>query len=121
MLDQAPSFASVAREIGKPRLQLALEELADDVRRQISNAGFVPLRSDVRKDVKQLRTDAERLGKTLSRLSKERPLDLPFPRELDLPHARQSIRSLVGGVTKAYRSFLQRVVRQSIQAELPVQ
>jgi hypothetical protein len=95
MLDQTPSFASVAREIGKPRLQLALEELADDVRRQISLAGFVPLRSDVRKDVKQLRTDAERLDKTLTRLSKERPLDLPFPRDLDLPHARQSIRSLV--------------------------
>ena len=95
MLDQAPSFASVAREIGKPRLQLALEELADDVRREINFASFVPLRSDLRKDVNQLRTDAERLGKTLNRLSKERPLDLPFFRELDLPHARQSIRKLI--------------------------
>ena len=94
MLDQAPSFASVAGKIGKPRLQLALEQLAEDVRRQISNASFVPLRSDVRKDVKQLRADAERLGKTLSRLSKERLLDLPFPRELEL-FPRQSIRSLV--------------------------
>jgi hypothetical protein len=93
MLDQAPSFASVAREIGKPRLQLALEELADDVRKEINFASFVPLRSDVRKDVKQLRADAERLGKTLTRLSKERLLDVPFSRELELPHT--SIRKLI--------------------------
>ena len=95
MLDQAPSFASVAREIGKPRLQLALEELANDVRNEISNANFVPLRSDVRNDVNQLRTDAERLGKTLTRLSEERLLDLPFPRLLKSPRTRQSIRNLV--------------------------
>jgi hypothetical protein len=95
MLDQAPSFASVARRLGKPRLQLALEELADNVRNEISNANFVPLRSDVRNDVNQLRTDAERLGKTLTRLSEERLLDLPFPRLLKSPRTRQSIRNLV--------------------------
>jgi hypothetical protein len=95
MLDQAPSFASVALKIGKPRLQLALDELADDVRREINFAGFVPSRSDVRDDVNQLRTDAARLDKTLTRLSKERPIDLPFPRELEVPHTQQSIRKLI--------------------------
>jgi len=95
MLDQAPSFASVAGKIGEPRLERALEELADGIRREVNFARFISLRSDVRKDVKQLRADAERLGKTLSRLSKERLLDLPFDRELELPHTRQSIRNLV--------------------------
>jgi hypothetical protein len=95
MLDQAPSFDSVARKLGEPRLEWALEELADHLRREIRNASFVPLRSDVRNDVKQLRTDAERLDKTLTRLSKERVLDLPFPRELELRRTRQSIRKLV--------------------------
>jgi hypothetical protein len=93
MLDQALSFAGIARRLGEPRLELALEELADHVRREINFARFISLRSDVRKDVQQLRTDAERLDKTLSRLSKERLLDLPFPRELELPH--QSIHNLV--------------------------
>ena len=95
MLDQAPSFASVARRLGEPQLELTLEELADHVRREINFARFISLRSGVRKDVKQLRTDAERLGKTLSRLSKERLLDLPFPRELELSRTRQSTHNLV--------------------------
>jgi hypothetical protein len=92
---QAPSFASIARKIGEPRLEWALEELADHLRREIRNASFVPLRSDVRNDVKQLSADAARLDKTLTRLSKARLLDLPFPRELELRHTRQSIRKLV--------------------------
>ena len=95
MLDQAPSFASVARRLGEPQLELTLEELADHVRREINFARFISLRSGVRKDVKQLRTDAERLDKTLSRVSKKRLLDLPFPRELELPRTQQSIGNLV--------------------------
>jgi hypothetical protein len=95
MLDQSPSFASIAGKIGEPRLEWALEELADHLRREVRNASFVPLRSDVRKDVKQLRTDAERFDKTLTRLSRERLLALPFPRQLELRHTRQSIRKLV--------------------------
>jgi len=95
MLNQSPSFASVARKIGEPRLEWVLQELADDVRRQISFAGSVPLRSDVRKDVKQLRANAERFEKVLNRISK-RLLDLPFPRGLAfLPRTRQSIRKLI--------------------------
>jgi hypothetical protein len=42
-----------------------------------------------------LRADAERLGKTLSRLSDERLLDLPFPRLLKLFRTQQSVRNLV--------------------------
>ena len=95
MLDQSPSFASIARKIGEPRLEWALEELADHLRRDISNASLVPLRRDVRNDVKQLKADAARLDKTLTRLAEKRLLDLPFPRELEVRHARQSIRKLV--------------------------
>ena len=61
MLDQTPSFASVACRLGEPQLERALEELADNVRNEISNANLVPLRSDVRDDLNQLKADAERL------------------------------------------------------------
>jgi hypothetical protein len=80
---------------GEPRLEWVLEQLADDVRREISLAGLVPLRSDVRKDVMRLRTNAERFDKALNRISK-RLLDVPFPRGLAfLPRTRQSIRKLI--------------------------
>ena len=95
MLDQSPSFASIARKIGEPRLEWALEELADHLRRDISNASLVPLRRDVRNDVKQLKAGAARLDKTLTRLAEKRLLDLPFPRELELPRTQQSIGNLV--------------------------
>src|SRR6516164_2289497 len=95
MLDQTPSFASVACRLGEPQLERALEELADNVRNEISNANLVPLRSDVRDDLNQLKADAERLGKTLTRLFEEPLLDLPFPRLLKSSRTRQSIHNLV--------------------------
>lgn len=94
MLDQAPSFESVARKIGEPRLERVLKQLADEVRTEIHNANFVSLRSEVRSDVKQLKTNAARFEKALNRISK-RLLDLPISSLELLPYARQSIRNVI--------------------------
>jgi hypothetical protein len=94
MLDQTPSFASVARKIGEPRLERVLGKLAHDVRTEIHNANFVSLRSEVRSDVKQLKTNAERFEKALDRISK-RLLDLPIRGHEVLPYARQSLRKVI--------------------------
>src|SRR5437899_416652 len=55
MLDEATSFASVARKIGNGRLEKALRELASQVEIEIRNAKSRPLRAEVRNDVKRLK------------------------------------------------------------------
>jgi hypothetical protein len=71
-----------------------LEKLAVNIQNDIHNAKFVSLRSEVRSDVKQLKTNAERFEKALNRISK-RLSDLPLSSLELLPYARQSIHNVI--------------------------
>ena len=73
--NDAPSFASVAREIGEPRLELVLAQLARRVRIDIHNSKFVRKRSEIRSSVKKLKADARRFCRTMERV---RTFELPF-------------------------------------------
>jgi hypothetical protein len=89
-----PSFVDVARVIGDCRLEKALRELATTVETEIHNAGFVPLRADVRADVRRLKTEAKRFEIALNRVSK-RSLELPIRESECLPAARQAMHNIV--------------------------
>jgi hypothetical protein len=110
MLDEAPSFASVARKIGNGRLEKALRELASQVEIEIRNAKSRPLRAEVRNDVKRLKAETKRFENALKRMPL---LELPSRGIECLSTARQtihdvsafcdtalSITSAKGGVTK---------------------
>jgi len=91
MLDEAPSFASVANKIGDWRLEKVLQQLASQVEINIHNAKFVPLRAEIRSDVKRLKAETKRFENALKRI----PLmELPCT-EIDcLPQARQTIKDI---------------------------
>ena len=63
-----PSFASVARKIGEPRLEPVLAQLARHVRTDIHNAKFARKRSDIRRSVKKLKADARRFYNAMERV-----------------------------------------------------
>jgi hypothetical protein len=94
MLDDVPSFASVAQRIGNCRLEKALRHLSAQIEIEIHNAEFVPLRGDVRADVKRLKEQAQRFERALDCVS-QRVMDLPVL-EIDcLSKARQAMLSVV--------------------------
>ena len=94
MLDKAPSFASVARKIGDRRLEKALQKLASNVETDIHNAKFVPVRAEVRDDLKQLKAETKRFENALNRVS-QRLVDLPTTAIECLPLARQTIHEII--------------------------
>src|SRR5262249_7333392 len=115
MLDEAPSFASVARKIGDRRLEKVFQHLAPNIKTEINNAKFVPLRAEVRNDVKRLKAETKRFETALNRVFERRLWGLPI--EVDvlgcLFPARQTIQDIIalcdttlsitsakGGVTK---------------------
>ena len=91
MLDQAHSFATVARKIGDCRLETALQELAATVvQRAIHNASqFVSRRADIRSDIKRLKAEARRFETALRRISAH-ILDMPPP-DAELLEAKRSV------------------------------
>jgi hypothetical protein len=91
MLDEAPSFASVARKIGDCRLENVLQQLASQVEIEIRNAEFVPLRAEVRSDVKQLKAETKRFENALNRVSRRSFMQLPVSKLEYLSQARQTI------------------------------
>jgi hypothetical protein len=71
-----------------------LEKLAGRVETDIHNASFVSLRSDVRNYLKELRKQAERFDKALSRIFKYYH-HLPVKEFTDLPDVRQPVKALM--------------------------
>jgi len=91
MLDEAPSFASVAHKIGNRGLEKALRQLASEVRKEIRSAKFTPLRAQVRNHVKRLKAETKRFETALNRI----PLmELPVSDIDCLPQARQTIHDI---------------------------
>ena len=89
-----PTFASVARKIGDLRLEEALRKLAVNIKNEIHNADFVPLRAKVRSDVKRLKAEARRFEVALNRVSKLF-LALPANESDCLPVARQAMCNVI--------------------------
>jgi len=86
-----PSFASVARDIGEPRLEPVLAQLASHVRIDIHNAKFARKRSEIRGSVKKLKADARRFYRTMERV-RTFELELPFH---DLRNVRRETRNVI--------------------------
>jgi hypothetical protein len=99
MLNEAPSFASVACRIGEPRLERVLQALAVNVQNEIHNASFVSRRSDVRNGIKDLKSEALQFNKALDRVSKHF-LSLPF---YDQRSVRQAIHDVIEFCDKSLR------------------
>jgi hypothetical protein len=78
MLDEAPSFASVADKIGDRRLEKMFQHLAPNIKTEINNAKFVPLRAEVRNDVKRLKAETKRFETALNRVFERRLWGLPI-------------------------------------------
>jgi len=95
--NDAPSFASVAREIGEPRLELVLAQLARRVRIDIHNSKFVRKRSEIRSSVKKLKADARRFYRTMERV---RTFELPF---YDLRNIRRETRNVIEWCDRSLR------------------
>jgi hypothetical protein len=92
MLDEAPSFASVADKIGNRGLEKVLRQLASDVGKEIRFAKSTPLRAQVRSDVKRLKAETKRFETALNRI----PLmELPISKIECLPQARQTIHDII--------------------------
>jgi hypothetical protein len=92
MLDEAPSFASVADKIGNRGLEKVLRQLASDVGKQIRFAESTPVRAQVRSDVKRLKAETKRFETALNRI----PLmELPVSKIECLPQARQTIHDII--------------------------
>src|SRR5262249_17316777 len=91
MLDEAPSFASVADKIGTRGLEKALRQLASEVGKEIRSAKSTPLRAQVRNDVERLKAETKRFETALNRISL---MDLPSTNTDCLPQARQTIRDI---------------------------
>ena len=89
-IEALPSFASVAKMIGDPRLAAPLAQLKREVRTEIDNAAFIPKPREVRSDVERLRRDARRFEIALSRVSK-RLLDLPTDADQHLKKAKEAL------------------------------
>jgi hypothetical protein len=88
MLDEAPSFASVADKIGNRALEKVLRQLASNVVKEIRIAKSTPLRAQVRNDVKRLKAETRRFETALNRI----PLmELPMSEIECLSTARQTI------------------------------
>jgi hypothetical protein len=68
MLDEAPSFASVADKIGNRGLEKVLRQLASDVGKEIRFAKSTPLRAQVRSDVKRLKAETKRFENALEHI-----------------------------------------------------
>jgi hypothetical protein len=91
MLDEAPSFASVADKIGNRALEKVLRQLASEVGKEIRFAKSTPLRAQVRSDLKRLKAETKRFESALNRVPL---LELPSS-EIDcLPQARQTIHDI---------------------------
>jgi hypothetical protein len=90
--DDASRFDDVARMIGDPRLAIALQALARNVRAEINNAEFAPLPSDVRDALGQLKTTAAAFQDALRRVDKYW-LEMPFEGHPDDP-CRQVARDI---------------------------
>src|SRR6476620_10310037 len=89
-------FPNVARFIAKGEarwLASALSELATNVTTDIHNAEFVPLRKDVRADIKRLQTATKRFEHALDEVSK-RLLELPVVESECLPNVRVAVGSV---------------------------
>jgi hypothetical protein len=54
------SFASVARDIGNPRLAKVLTDLASNVKSEVRSAEFRHKRADIRADMKKLKDQTKR-------------------------------------------------------------
>src|SRR5262249_12250137 len=92
MLDEAPSFASVADKIGNRALEKVLRQLASEVRKEIRIAKSTPLRAEVRSDVKRLKAEAKRFETALSRVPL---LELPVSDIERLPQAQQTTHGII--------------------------
>jgi hypothetical protein len=92
-----PSFASVARKIGEPRLERVLAQLGDRVRTDIHNAKFVRKRSEIRSSVKKLKADARRFYRTMERVS---IFELPLH---DLRNVRRETRNVIEWCDRSLR------------------
>jgi len=92
MLDEAPSFASVADKIGNRGLEKALRQLASEVGKEIRSAKSTPLRAQVRNDMKRLKAETKRFETALNCI----PLmELPMSDIDCLPQARQTIHNII--------------------------
>ena len=89
-IEALPSFASVAKMIGDPRLAAPLAQLKREVRTEVHNAAFIPKSREVRRDLEELRREARRFEIALSRVSK-RLLDLPMDADQSLKKASEAL------------------------------
>src|SRR5215510_1437389 len=103
-IEALPSFASVAKMIGDPRLAAPLAQLKREVRTEVHNAAFIPKSREVRRDLEELRREARRFEIALSRVSK-RLLDLPMDADQSLKKASEALGDIAELCNKSLRTI----------------
>jgi hypothetical protein len=97
----APSFAGIARKIGNPRLETALRELSEQIKRDVDLAGFFRKQFEVRDVVTQLKNKTRQFEIALNKLLVPPPdgvsmlLELPVDADFSsLDAARKAIKAI---------------------------